>query len=477
MLYNYLGEKQMRQGLKIYLNKFMYKNAETDDLWAALDQGAENPDKNNVGRVKQLMDGWIKQEGYPVITVQEEGHGKYSFTQQRFLSQQGEGQKPENQKKWNVPLTIQLPNSNTIHREVLSNESATIDLGNGQRLEWIKVNPEQTGFYIVNYSEDLLNKLKQPLSTLTASDRIGLVGDQFSLARAGLVKVSRVLDLLNTSYRTETNLNVWKDITANLGDFENAVLTEADASVRQKWFKFINELYGEVGRSVGWDSKSGESGSVGMLRALVLAKLGAAAHEGTISEARNRFKNLTNVAGDLKGVIYRLLVATEKDGATGDDDYYEQILTLYRNDSASQEEKDRLARALGHTKNKEKIARTLEWALNSGEVRHQDIVFVVGVISACGGAGREMVWDYIRKNWDVVHDKFKGQFLLSRLVGTALGGYSTEAKAKEAEEWFAGKKVESAERAVKQAIEGIRSNAEWRQRSEADVVQWLNANF
>ena len=406
MLYNYLGEKQMKQGLKIYLNKFKYRNAETDDLWNALDQAAEGADKK-VGRVKALMDGWIKQEGYPVITVEDAGKGKYHFTQQRFLAQKDEAQKPENQKKWNVPLTIQLPSTKDHHRQILSDESATIDLGSGEKLEWIKVNPEHTGFYIVNYSEDLLDRLKKPLSSLTASDRIGLVGDQFALARAGIVKASRVLDLLNTSYRSETNLNVWKDITANLGDFENAVLSDASQDIRTKWFKFINELYGDVGNHVGWDSKSGESGTIGMLRALVLGKLGSAAHEATVLEARNRYKSLDNVKGDLRGVVYRLLIATQKEGQ-GEQDYYEELLKLYRDDKASQEEKDRLAKALGHVKDKPRIIKTLEWALNSGEVRHQDIVFVVGVISAAGGEGRQIVWDYIKKNWDAIHGQIQG---------------------------------------------------------------------
>lgn len=52
----------MRRGLNIYLKRFQYRNAETQDLWTALEEASEK----KVGRV---MSTWTQQRGFPIIIV------------------------------------------------------------------------------------------------------------------------------------------------------------------------------------------------------------------------------------------------------------------------------------------------------------------------------------------------------------------------------------------------------------------------
>lgn len=52
----------MRKGLNIYLKRFQYKNAVTNDLWKALEEGSGI-------EVGKTMSTWTKQQGYPVIFV------------------------------------------------------------------------------------------------------------------------------------------------------------------------------------------------------------------------------------------------------------------------------------------------------------------------------------------------------------------------------------------------------------------------
>jgi len=47
MLYDYIGDAAFRSGLKSYLTKFSYRNAETPDLWASLEEASGKP----VGKV------------------------------------------------------------------------------------------------------------------------------------------------------------------------------------------------------------------------------------------------------------------------------------------------------------------------------------------------------------------------------------------------------------------------------------------
>lgn len=62
MLNSYMGNEQFLKGLQNYLKKYKYKNASTDDLWNEL-SFTSNKD------IKDLMQNWTKQTGYPLICV------------------------------------------------------------------------------------------------------------------------------------------------------------------------------------------------------------------------------------------------------------------------------------------------------------------------------------------------------------------------------------------------------------------------
>src|SRR5207244_7116700 len=67
-----------RACIRQYLREHAYGNATTDDLWAALGQVA--------GRdIAEIMDGWIRQGGYPLISVRlDKANQELLLTQQRF---------------------------------------------------------------------------------------------------------------------------------------------------------------------------------------------------------------------------------------------------------------------------------------------------------------------------------------------------------------------------------------------------------
>src|ERR1035438_9447209 len=62
MLEQYLGTETFRKGVVHFLNKHAYDNAETGDLWDAIEESARQP-------ARALMDSWIFQPGYPLITA------------------------------------------------------------------------------------------------------------------------------------------------------------------------------------------------------------------------------------------------------------------------------------------------------------------------------------------------------------------------------------------------------------------------
>lgn len=80
MMENFIGPDVFYGAISTYLNKFIYHNAETADLFKILQEAS--PDHLNV---TAIMDTWTRQKGFPVVNVQKSDN-KYILTQKRFLA-------------------------------------------------------------------------------------------------------------------------------------------------------------------------------------------------------------------------------------------------------------------------------------------------------------------------------------------------------------------------------------------------------
>ena len=77
MLEQYLTPERFQLGVSHYLSKHEYSNTETSDLWDAIEEA------NDGTPVRQLMDSWIWQAGYPLVSARQDG-GDLVLSQQRF---------------------------------------------------------------------------------------------------------------------------------------------------------------------------------------------------------------------------------------------------------------------------------------------------------------------------------------------------------------------------------------------------------
>ncbi len=76
MLEQYLGEERFREGVSHYLRTHAYGNTETNDLWDAIEATSGEP-------VRRMMDSWIWQPGYPLVSASLDGD-ELVLRQQRF---------------------------------------------------------------------------------------------------------------------------------------------------------------------------------------------------------------------------------------------------------------------------------------------------------------------------------------------------------------------------------------------------------
>ena len=120
--------------------------------------------------------------------------------------------------------------------------------------DWIKINPGQVGFYRVNYSPEMLQRLIPAIQTLQSVDRLGLASDLFALSTAGYTTTENFLNLMK-GYQDEADYTVWNNIDQNLSSL--AVIMQ-NTDQYESYKKFLLKFYKPVAEKLGWEAQEGE---------------------------------------------------------------------------------------------------------------------------------------------------------------------------------------------------------------------------
>ncbi len=464
MLENFLGEETFRKGLNRYLSGHMYANAQTQDLWSALEAESGQP-------VTAIMDTWVKQMGYPVLQVESDrsdGQTRLSVTQERFVYDRllGESEPDPSQDNeiWRVPLSASQGGQES-NVTVMDGRQAQLDVP-GTNTEWIKVNPSQTGFYRVNYSTEDWERLVPAIRSLElhATDRLGIQNDAYALSRAGLLPVTQFLSLAQ-AYQDEDDASVWGDLASNLRDIEQLVANEP---VHPAYQRFARDLFGLAARKAGWQPKAGEGHLDALLRSTVLSQAGSYYDVELMGQAADHFQSYLQdreaLAPDLRGVVFALAAQA------GGKDVYDQIWQL-EGETDLAEEKIRLLLSLTRFQQPELLNATLADSL-SAKVRSQDSITVVTGVAA-NPKGRDLAWEFVKSNWGEFDRRYGGGgFGLMRLVSIC-SYFNSQEKADEVDSFFAEHPVPAAERTIRQALERVRLNIKWLEQNRQELTDWF----
>ena len=440
MLSEHLGEETFRKGLSQYLKQYKYGNATTVDLWTSLEMVSKKP-------VSKIMDNWTARPGYPVLTVLE-NKNKVTVTQKRFFSNRIEAKKTKDSTLWNVPFSVVQEKISSKEKYLLSGKTLSIN-NNGT---FIKINSGECSFVRVKYSSDILQQLDAPIrkKKLSAVDRLGIVRDVCALSEAGEVSIPQALHLVN-SFKEETDYAVWIEIASYLRQVAQLI---SDEDFLPKYERYCREVFTISAQKVGWDKKKVEKHTDSLLRPLVLMSLGSYGDKKTIEQAISLFKKIAKeekVDPELRSVTFNLVAEN------GDEKIFNKLIELYKRETL-QQEKDRIGRSLGAFKDKEILKRTLEFSL-SEHVRSQSVVPMIAAVWG-NPKGRKLSWQFVKKNWNILHKRFSGGHLLSRLLESA-DAFVTEKEAVDIEQFFKKNPLPEASRTIAQSLEQIRSNTVW----------------
>jgi len=380
MLEQYLGAEAFRDGIRLYLRRHAYANAETTDLWDALEESTKEP-------VRALMDTWIFQAGYPLISV-EKGPRGLRLNQQMFrYLQDGSDQ----ERKWHVPIFLRAgTRTGVIEKTILlADGEQSVELGDP--VEWAVVNAGGHGFYRVRYGADLFDSLKHGLQVrLSAVERFSLVNDTWASTLAGLTSLIDYLSLIDL-LSDENDVNVWTTVIGS-GHHLERILDDPQCTTLAKR---LRTLLGPAVARFGWTPRQGESDLESQLRGDLINALGTLGDDKGCQERARELFALYEKSPDIveRNLIPALIAIVAHTGTAAD---YDKFYGRFKKAETPQEE-TRFLFALANFRLPELIDRTLDLTIN-GEVRTQNSPYLMrGIL--LNKPARVKAWAFMKAHW------------------------------------------------------------------------------
>jgi aminopeptidase N len=445
MLEQYLGAERFRNGIRRYLDEHRFGNTETHDLWDAIEKATAEP-------VRRIMDGWIWQGGYPLVSARLEG-GSLKLSQRRYLISG-----KEDDTVWDVPLLIRT--SEGTEPALIEPNGLTLAVPVGAP---IVVNAGVHAFVRVDYDDELLGRLTADLTSLSTDERTQLVDDTWAAVVAGrrsAVDFCRFAE----SFRDETELPVWQSLLQGLGWCERFM----SGGPREHFRSWIRGLLWPAMERIGWEAKEGERELDKPLRGALLSALGILGADPQAFGMAMEIERESRGDGQVDPSLVAASVGIVAVGGTPED--FERYLEAIRSARTPQEEL-RYLYALPEFRDAMLLDRTVGMTLTD-EIRTQNVPGVLARSMANRENGAR-AWAFTKEHWDDIVSQVAPTTLIYVADGVR---YLTEPEqVKDAAEFFKAHPIPQSALQLEQILERQRVNEAFRKRATPALMGAFSA--
>jgi puromycin-sensitive aminopeptidase len=444
MLEQYLGAEEFRQGISLYLKTHAYGNTETSDLWDAIEKA--NPSVP----VRTLMDSWIWQPGYPLISARLDGT-ELVLDQQRFAYVA-----TDDPTLFVVPIHLSIDGVES--KLLLESAQARVALPSAEST--VVVNAGGHGFMRVAYDDTLRARLNgKALTGLTVIDRYNLVDDAWNAVISGRLAAADFLGFVE-EFQDDRDLAVWQAIAVGLRGLGRLVDGPAYEALQHR----IADLVRPVVADLGWAPAENEPDLTSKLRGLLVAVL---AVQGNDADAQARCRAM--LADDSTDPELAAAAAVAV-ASVGSDDDYDEYVKRFRS-AATPQLKYRYLYALAEFPSETHMRRTIDLSL-SGDVKTQDAPFLLNRCIANRQQG-PLAWEQVRRHWPELLERFPDNTII-RMVGSITTLPTPELVA-DVQSFFSEHPIPQAAKTLEQLLERQRVNAELRAREAERLAAALAA--
>ena len=238
MIAAYLGDQKFRDGVRLHLDRYAYKNATTDQFFASLADSAHDP------RVLASLKSFVDQQGVPLIRVERTADG-ISLRQQRYALLGSELP----QQSWIVPLCVRIGAERDC--SLFDRPSTTLKLGGKSA---IMPNAGGTGYYRFAMPEVEWRALIGESARLIPGEALALTDSLWAGFRAGEVAPSLLVEAARAMADNEYS-GAAVDGGQRLAGLRQRGMIAGDALPGYR--AFIARTYGPKLAAMGFDPRAG----------------------------------------------------------------------------------------------------------------------------------------------------------------------------------------------------------------------------
>ncbi|XP_059482028.1 glutamyl aminopeptidase-like isoform X2 [Neocloeon triangulifer] len=481
MLEGILGEDVFQKGVTKYLNRFIYDNAVTTDLWQSMTEAALEAQQSV--DVTRVMNTWTLQMGLPVVEIKyNETTGIATLMQKRFFGSPGAEKKslevPKSSPygyRWDVPLSYIEGSIAGVKTEWFKMEPFTIQIQfDAAKTTWFKFNYKQIGFYRVNYDEKMWGKLIEALKASEIAedtDRSSLIDDVFSLADGSYVTYKQALDL-SEYLENETGYISW---STSASKFLKLLPFMRSRPAYPTFMAFVEKLVKNQYDALKWTEGADDPHITKRLRSTILNLACSCGYQTCLDETTTPFNDWIADETKVPSINVRALVynfGMEREGNPNGN--WDKVWDRYVA-AADPQEKLRLLISLTYVKDVTTLRKYLFYAEDDSLVRSQDYFTVLQTMSD-NPLGSSLVWDYVRDNWDKLVERFTlNSRSLGRMIPRITQNFDTQDRLDEMKAFFAKyPNAGAGASAREQALERVESNIQWVSLYYGEIESWLN---
>lgn len=453
MLMEYIGEDSFRNGLTNYFKEFAYTNTTANDLWSCLSE-ASNQD------LSSIMTPWIKQPGYPLISVERDNRS-VTLSQQRFFI--GNNKPNDDQSIWPVPLFSNAKNA----PKLLVNKKTSFKL-NDNELNNFSLNLNDKAHYITKYDNETYSGLVNKFHQLNSIDKIKLLREPLLLAQANKASIVDSLKLVSKNFK-EDSAAVWLTMWSIINVTKNLL------SLSSSSYGSLQELARKLVGNTAHKLMNLNNLSINQ-RKLIKPVFNCAIFAGdkTLSDYliniyKENYNNIKSIPSDIRALILRQAVKQEdKNNQTSTHLWLE-----YK--QAPNDLKPSIASALTSTNSADNINLILDNLKDTNMIRPQDtLTWFSCLINRQQEDLRSLTWSWIRQNWSWVEEIFGGDGSYELFVRIISQSLQTEQELDEYRQFFTRlANKPDLRRSILVGENLISSRIDWIKHDKPLIEQWL----
>ena len=238
MIAAYLGDEKFRDGVRLHMKRYSYKNATTDQFFGSLADSAHDP------RVLEALKSFVDQQGVPLVRVERTADG-LSVSQSRYALLGSELPK----QSWIIPLCLR--SGTTRDCQLLDTPSGTIKLtGTGA----IMPNAGGTGYYRFSLPEADWHALIAESGRLVPGEALALTDSLWAGFRAGEVAPALLVEAAKAMADNDYS-GAAVDGGQRLAALRQRGLIAGDALPGYR--AFVAKTYGPKLAALGFDPRAG----------------------------------------------------------------------------------------------------------------------------------------------------------------------------------------------------------------------------